>query len=199
MWTEEHRTRHAARLKQMVAVHADEEMARGLARADAPRSRTATPLVAVVRAIAWPLRVGGPWRALPSDMPPGTASPFFPPGDRLRRWRTVYGWFRRWLGLGLVDARLIEIARVRRRAAERRAMPRLAIIDTQTLECIAVRGSRGDDAGTQGPGRKRVALVDANGQLVGCSGGSRRGAGPRHAAGPEPGAERRAEPATGYP
>jgi putative transposase len=48
----------------------------------------------VVGAIAWHLRVGGPWRALPAGWPP---------------WRTVYGWFRRWLELGLFDALLREV------------------------------------------------------------------------------------------
>jgi transposase len=52
----------------------------------------------VVGAIAWHLRVGGPWRALPQGFPP---------------WRTVYGWFRRWLDLGLFDALLRETARRR--------------------------------------------------------------------------------------
>jgi putative transposase len=104
------------RLKEMVSIYAEEEMARWLARADPPRSPAATPILAVVRAIAWHLRVGGPWRALPPSLPPGTASPFFPPGDRLRRWRTVYGWFRRWLDHGLLDASLCEIAKLRRRA-----------------------------------------------------------------------------------
>jgi putative transposase len=151
MWTEEHRTRHVARLKEIVSAQAEEEMARWLVRADPPRSRTATPTVAVVRALAWHLRMGGPWRALPSFLPP---------------WRTVYGWFRRWLGLGLIDALLCEIAKLRRRAAGRRSPPRLAIIDTQSVKCIAVRGPRGYDAGKQVLGRKRVALVDADGNWL---------------------------------
>jgi putative transposase len=151
MWTEEHRTRHAARLKETMSVHAEEEMARWLERADLPHSPAATPTVAVVRAIAWHLWVGGPWRALPSYMLP---------------WRTVYGWFRRWLGLGLLDALLGEIAKLRRRAAGRRSLPRLAIIDTQAVKCIAVRGPRGYDAGKPVLGRQRVALVDADGNWL---------------------------------
>ena len=151
MWTGEHRTRHAARLKEIVSQNAEEEMARWLEHADPPRSPAATPIVAVVRAIAWHLRVGGPWRALPSCMPP---------------WRTVYGWFRRWLDLGLLDALLCLLAKRRRRAACRRTMPRLAIIDTQAVKCIAIRGPRGYDAGKQVLGRKRVALVDAEGHWL---------------------------------
>ena len=43
--------------------------------------------------------------------------------------RTIYGWFRRWLGLGLLDALLREVARRRRRKGGRRPGPTLAIID----------------------------------------------------------------------
>ena len=45
----------------------------------------------------------------------------------------------------------------------RRAKPRLSIIDTQSVKCIPVRGPRGDDANKKVVGRKRVALVDADG------------------------------------
>src|SRR4051812_49721381 len=85
MWTEAHRARHDARLKQVVSLNAVAQVARWLERADPPRSGRATPYVAVVRAIAWHLRLGGPWRGLP----PGGAP-----------WRTRYGWFCQWVGLG---------------------------------------------------------------------------------------------------
>src|SRR3954470_15276510 len=60
MWTEAHRARHDARLKEIVSLHAVGQIARWLERADPPRSGRATPYGAVVRAIAWHLRVGGP-------------------------------------------------------------------------------------------------------------------------------------------
>jgi putative transposase len=151
MWTREHRVRHGARLKQLVSGHAVGEIAGWLERADPPRSGRRTPIRPVVGAIAWHLRVGGPWRALPAGWPP---------------WRTVYGWFRRWLDLGLIDAVLRALARLRRRDAGRRPDPRLAIIDTQTVKCIPVRGPRGYDAGKKALGRKRVALVDAEGHML---------------------------------
>ena len=88
MWTEAHRARHNARLKETVSTRAVGEIARWLERADPPRTKRRTPLLPVVGAIAWHLRVGGAWRALPPGWPP---------------WRTVYGWFRRWLDLGLFD------------------------------------------------------------------------------------------------
>jgi putative transposase len=132
----------------MVSTHAVGEVARWLERADPPRSRRRTPFLPVVGAIAWHLRVGGAWRALPPGWPP---------------WRTVYGWFRRWLDLGLFDRILRAVARLRRRASGRRSAPRLAVIDTQSVECIPVRGPRGYDAAKKVLGRKRVALVDADG------------------------------------
>src|SRR3954453_188829 len=95
LWTEAHRARHEPRLKAVVAACAVDELAARLERADPPRSGRATPVRHVVGAIAWHLRVGGPWRALPAGWPP---------------WRTVYGWFRRWLALGLFDTLLREVA-----------------------------------------------------------------------------------------
>ena len=148
MWTEAHRARYDARLKEIVSLNAVAEVARWLERVAPPRSGRATPYGAVVRAIAWHLRVGGPWRALPPGGPP---------------WRTVYGWFRKWLEQGLFDRLLGDVARRRRRAMGRRAKPRLSIIDTQSVKCIPVRGPRGYDAAKKVLGRKRVALVDADG------------------------------------
>jgi len=148
MWTKEHRARHEPCLKDIVSQCAEKKVARWLERADPACSAAATPKLVVVRAIAWHLRVGGPWRALPSHLPP---------------WRTVYGWFRRWLSLGLFDRLMCEVAVLRRRAAGRRSTPTLGIIDTQTVKCIAVRGPRGYDPAKLMVGRKRVALVDADG------------------------------------
>src|SRR4051812_16278897 len=151
MWTEVHRARHEPGLKELVAACAVEEIAAWLERADPPRSGRATPVRRVVGAIAWHLRVGGPWRALPAGFPP---------------WRTVYGWFRRWLEEGLLDALLREVARRRRRKGGRRRGPTLAIVDTQAVKCVAVRGPRGYDAAKGVVGRKRVALVDAEGHWL---------------------------------
>jgi transposase len=151
VWTEAHRARHEPRLKELVSRCAVEEIARWLGWADPPRSGRATPIRRVVGAIAWHLRVGGAWRSLPAGWPP---------------WRTVYGWFRRWLSMGLYDALLREAARRRRRKIGRRPGPSLGIIDTQAVKCIAVRGPRGYDAAKGVVGRKRVALVDAEGHWL---------------------------------
>src|SRR5919205_4189999 len=95
MWTEAHRARHDARLKEIVSLNAVAQVARWLERADPPRSGRATPYEAVVRAIAWHLRIGGPWRALP------------PGGAPLR---TVYGWVCKMLEQGVFDRFLGDVA-----------------------------------------------------------------------------------------
>jgi transposase len=143
-----HRARHAAHLKEIVSWHAVREMAGWLERANPPQSENATPVLPVVRAVTWHLRVGGSWRSLPAGMPPG---------------RTVYGWFRRWTELGLFERMMRDWARLRRRAVGRKPNPRLAIIDTQTVKCLSVRGPRGFDAAKRTVGRQRVAMVDADG------------------------------------
>jgi len=74
--------------------------------------------------------------------------------------------FRRWLDLGLFEALLRDVARRRRRKSGRRPGPTLGIIDTQVVRCIGVRGPRGYDAAKGVVGRKRVALVDAEGHWL---------------------------------
>ena len=122
MWTEAHRARYDARLKEIVSLNAVAEVARWLERVAPPRSGRATPYGAVVRAIAWHLRVGGPWRALPPGGPP---------------WRTGIRMVSQMAGAGAVFDRLLgDVARRRRRAMGRRAKPRLSIIDTQSVKSI---------------------------------------------------------------
>lgn len=147
MWTKVHRARHEAGLKGMVSTCAVEEMARWLERADPPRSGRAAPALPVVSAITWHLRVGGSWRALRRDFP---------------AWRTVCGWLRKWLDLGLFDRLLCDVAHLRRRAVGRRAEPSLGIIDTQSVKCIPVRGPRGDDAAKKVLGCKCVAQATSS-------------------------------------
>src|SRR4030095_10613256 len=113
MGTRAQRARHDARLKEVVSLHAVGEVARWLERMDPPRSARATPYAAVVRGLAWDPRVGGARRGLPFG---------------LIHWRTAYGWLRRWLGLGLLEALLRHVAGLRRRAAGRKPEPRLAVI-----------------------------------------------------------------------
>src|SRR3712207_9498577 len=121
MWTKAHRARHDARLKEVVSLHAVGEVARWLERVDPPRSARATPYAAVVRGLAWHLRVGGAWRALPFG---------------LIHWRTAYGLLPSRLGLGLLWAPPRHFAGLRRRALGRTPAPRLAVIAHASVECI---------------------------------------------------------------
>lgn len=151
MWTDRHRTRHEARLKDMVLQVGLDEVARFLERADPLGRLDATPARQVLAGIAWHLRTGGGWRALPAGFPP---------------WRTIYGWFRRWIAKGLFEALMRVLARRQRQRCGRRPDPRLALIDTQSVKCIGVRGPRGYDGAKKLVGRKRVALVDAEGHVL---------------------------------
>lgn len=73
---------------------------------------------------------------------------------------------RRWIERELFEALMRALARRQRRRCGRRPDPRRAIIDTQSVKCIRVRGPRGDDGAKKRVGRKRVALVDAEGHLL---------------------------------
>ncbi|WP_050783624.1 transposase [Methylobacterium nodulans] len=108
MWTDRHRTRHEARLKDMLMPAGLDEVARFLARADPPGRANAQPARWVLAAVAWHLRVGGAWRALPAGLPP---------------WRTVCGWFRRWIDKGLFARLMRALARRQRRRCGRRSAP----------------------------------------------------------------------------
>lgn len=123
-----------------------DEVARFLERADLPSRQDATPVRRALAGITWHLRTGGGWRVLPAGFPP---------------WRTVYGWFRRWIEKGLFEILMRALARRQRRCCGRRSEPRLAAIDTQSIKCIGVRGPRGYGGAKKLVGRKRVALVDA--------------------------------------
>ena len=151
MWTAAHRDRHHSRLKSAVSERMVAMLAAWVERVDPPCSPRATPTIAVVAAIAYHLRVGGAWRDLP---------PWFP------NWRTVYGWFRRWTAMGLFDEAMRHVARLRREARGRARPPTLAIVDTQSVRCLSVRGPRGYDAGKKVMGRKRVVMVDSDGALL---------------------------------
>ena len=128
MWTDRYRTRHEARLKDMVLQAGLDEVAHFLKRADPPGRPEATAERQVLAGIAWHLRTGGGWRALPAGFP---------------LWRTVYRWFRRWIEKGLFESLMQALARRQRRRCGRRPDPRLAIIDTQSVKYIGVRGPRG--------------------------------------------------------
>jgi putative transposase len=125
MWTDQHRTRHETRLKDVVMQAGLDEVARFLERADPATRPNAKSARAVMAAIAWHLRTGGGWRALPEGFLP---------------WRTVYGWFRRWVDKGLFETLMRALARRQRRRCGRRATPTLRSSTRRASSASACEG-----------------------------------------------------------
>ena len=149
MWTEAHRARHEPGLKELVAACTVEEVAAWLERADPPRSGRATPTR------RWSARSPGicGWA--------GPGAPCRPAGRRGGPC-TLSGAGSSWAcSTPCCASGAPPPAQGRRRPG-----PTLAIVDTQAVKCIAVRGPRGYDAAEGVVGRKRVALVDAEGHWL---------------------------------
>src|SRR4051794_10258976 len=110
------------------------------------------PLREVLNGLRYIIKTGAQWRGMPNDLPPGTASPSFPPGDRLRRWAAVYQQAQRWLASGCFEALADDLRAVLRLAAGRAEEPSAMIIDSRTLRSSPESGTRG---GYDGGKRKK--------------------------------------------
>jgi transposase len=97
-------------------------------------------------------RDGCAWRRLPAAFPPFT---------------TVWSRLRRWRALAVLDRALAILVACLRLARGRKRRPTAAIIDTQSVKTGPQRGPRGYDAGKKVKGRKRVLLVDVEGDPLG--------------------------------
>ena len=80
--------------------------------------------------------------------------------------RTVYGWFARWRDTGVWEALNFALVMADRERVGREASPTAAVMDSQSVKTSETRGPRGYDAGKNVKGRKRHALVDAQGRLL---------------------------------
>ena len=92
------------------------------------------------------------WRRLPALFPPFT---------------TVWCRLHRWRELAVLDRALAVLVACLRLARGRRRRPTAAIVDTQSVPTGPQRGSRGYDAAKKVKGRKRVLLVDVEGDPLG--------------------------------
>ena len=149
---------HVTRPKDVASQTGLDEVARFLERFDPPGSPAATPPRQVLAGFAWHLPMGGTWRMLSAGVP---------------SWRTVYGWFRRWIEQELFEALMRALARRQRRHGGRHSTPRLAIIDTQSITCNGMRGPCATTVPKNRSGaivrqahREGVALVDAEGHVL---------------------------------
>jgi transposase len=110
-------------------------------------------LRAMCDAVAYVVRNGIEWRALPADFPP---------------WQAVYAFYERWNNRGLpqaVAARLRESLRTRQGRA---AQPAACIVDSQIVKCADTVGKHtsGYHGGKKITGRGRHLAVDVEGWLL---------------------------------
>jgi putative transposase len=99
-------------------------------------------------------RDGCVWRRLP-------VGPALPPHQ------SVWSRFLRWRLRAVLDRALAVLVACRRLAAGRKRRPRAAIVDTQSVRTGPQRGPRGYDAHKKIKGRKRVLMVDTQGDPLG--------------------------------
>lgn len=110
------------------------------------------PTLAILRALRHVARDDRAWRRLPPGSPPHRTG-----------WSRLMGW-----RCQAVLDRALRILVVRRRlAAGRKRRPTAAIIDTPSVRTGPRRGPRGYDAHKKVKGRKRVLMVDAQGDPLG--------------------------------
>jgi transposase len=150
-WTTEDRRRYAPAIQEMVR---QGMLVRLAATIDAinPPSRVGRPRVwstlAMLQALWHVARDDRAWRRLPPGSPPHQTV-----------WSRLMGWRRR----AVLDRALRVLVVCRRLAAGRKRRPTAAIIDTQSVRTGPQRGPRGYDAHKKVKGRKRVLMVDTEG------------------------------------
>ncbi len=105
----------------------------------------------VVNAILYVVVGGIQWRMLPKEYP---------------KWQSVYGYFRAWRQDHTWQRMHDTLRAVVRRRAGRHKQPTAGCLDSQSVKCSAVPGTRGYDKGKQVNGRKRHILVDTAGLLM---------------------------------
>jgi putative transposase len=97
-------------------------------------------------------RDGCTWRRLPRSFPPHT---------------TVWSRLHRWRKRGVLERALAVVVACHRLACGRKRQPTAGIVDTQSVRTGPQAGPRGYDAAKKIKGRKRVLLVDTDGNLLG--------------------------------
>jgi putative transposase len=154
-WTAEDRRRYAPAVQEMVRQGMLVRLAATIDRIDPP-SRVGRPRLwstLIMLQALWHLaRDGCAWRRLPPGLPPH---------------QSVWSRFSRWRLRAVLDRALAVLVACRRLAAGRKRRPTAAIIDTQSVRTGPQRGPRGYDAHKKVKGRKRVLMIDTQGDRLG--------------------------------
>ncbi len=156
-WTTEERRKYAPAVQEVVRQGMIVRLAATIDTIE-PKSRVGRPRdwsTLVMLRMLWHLaRDGRAWRRLP-------AGPGLPPHRTV--WSRLAGWRLR----AVLDRALAVVVACRRLAAGRKRGPTAAIIDTQSVKTGPQRGPRGYDAHKKVKGRKRVLMVDVEGDPLG--------------------------------
>ena len=154
-WTAEDRRQYAPAIQDIMRKGMLVRLARTMDTIDPPskvgRPRVCSTLI-MLQALWHLARDGCTWRRLPTMFPPYTTV-----WDRLHRWRER----------AVLDRALAVLVTCLRLARGRKRRPTAAIIDTQSVRTGPQRGPRGYDAGKKIKGRKRVLMVDTEGNPLG--------------------------------
>ena len=154
-WTTEDRRRYAPVMQEMVR---QGMLVRLAATIDAihPPAAIGRPRVwstlNMLQALWHVARDDRAWRRLPPSSPPH---------------QTVWSRLQSWRRQAVLDRALSVLVACRRLAAGRKRRPTAAIVDTQSVKTGPQRGPRGYDAHKKIKGRKRVLLVDSQGDPLG--------------------------------
>ena len=156
-WTAEDRRKYAPAIQETVRQGMLVRLAATIDTIDPP-SRVGRPrdwsTLAMLGALWHLARDGRVWRRLP-------IGPGLPPHQ------TVWGRFTPWRLRAVLDRALAVLVACRRLAAGRKRRPTAAVIDTQSVKTGPQRGPRGYDANKKIKGRKRVLVVDVEGDPLG--------------------------------
>ena len=157
-WTAEDRRKYAPAIQETVRQGMVVRLAATIDMIDPPskvgRPRDWSTLV-MLGAPGWHLaRDGCAWRRLP-------VGPGLPPHQ------SVWSRLLRWRLRAVLDRALAVLVACRRLAAGRKRRPTAAILDTQSVKTGPQRGPRGYDANKKIKGRKRVLMVDVEGDPLG--------------------------------
>jgi putative transposase len=154
-WTAEDRRKYAPAIQEvlrrgmLVRLAATVDMIAPPAKVGRPRLWSTLIMLQALWHLA---RDGCAWRRLP---------PGFPPHQTV--WSRLSGWRLR----AVLDRALAVVVACRRLAGGRRRRPTAAIVDTQSVKAGPQRGPRGYDAHKKVKGRKRVLMVDVEGDPLG--------------------------------